>query len=232
MNLNNGGSRDGHHDSTTTGDDDLVRALRAEITPADSAPREDSILGLRALVEERAHAVDPPRMQPGRVSRRGGRHTGRIPWSTERRLVTAAAGVALVAVGGIAGVAMERVSSSPAQDALARGTAEFTAHLVGDGITVDVDGARAPEGRILTLESPSLPALSTGEYYEVWFVDDDGARISAGTFHPDTQGDTLVVLHAAVDPGLVGEMEITHESPDGDPGPSGDVVAQGRVDLD
>lgn len=220
-------------DNGVPNDDALLDALQAELAPEPSEPDADRVASLRALVNEtRAEAEPAPVI--GLDSARSGRRrrSERAPGNMSRRLLTAAAAVVLLAVGGVAGVAIDRSGSEQEQNLLARGTAEFEATLMGDGVEVEIDGAKAPEGRIVTLRSPSLPVLPVGEFYELWFLDGQGERISAGTFHPDTQGDTVVVLHAAVDPQLAGDIEITHESSDGNPEPSGDVVAQGSVRLD
>jgi len=85
-------------------------------------------------------------------------------------------------------------------------------------------------GRVIDLESDDLAILPKGEYYELWFVGpgdspSDPNRISAGTFHPDVDGNSDVELKAAVDPVLFPVIEITAEPADGDPVSSGNVVA-------
>lgn len=209
--------------SSSRSDEDLARAVRAALTPVPTSPPPDRVRELRARVERGRDGVADQTTTRGRRSHRAG-------GVSRRRALTAAAGVALLAAGGAIGAAVGSVARDQ-DDLLARGTDEFVATLVGDGVEVSVEGASAPEGRIITLRSPSLPVLPEGDYYELWFVDTDGNRISAGTFHPDEQGRTLVVLHAAVDPRLAGEMEITREPGDGDPAPSGDVVARGSAEL-
>lgn len=85
-------------------------------------------------------------------------------------------------------------------------------------------------GREVDLTSSNFPILPKGEAYEVWFVGagdtkGDPNRISAGTFHPDEEGNTDVTLHAAVDPALYPLVEVTAEPTGGDPAVEGDVVA-------
>lgn len=158
------------------------------------------------------------------------------PARRNRLLLALAAGVALLASAGALGAVLTSGPEGSEQDLLARGVPEFTADLAGDGAQVSVDGSRAPEGRIVVLESDTLPILPLGEYYELWFVGPTDSpespdRISAGTFHPDyDDGYTLVVLHAAVDPGLFPQLEITAEVADGDPAPSDDVVLRGPLE--
>lgn len=85
-------------------------------------------------------------------------------------------------------------------------------------------------GREIAFESDELPILPKGEYYELWFVGpgdspSDPNRISAGTFHPDLEGRSRVDFTAAVDPALYPVIEVTAEPGDGNPEPSGEVVA-------
>jgi hypothetical protein len=100
-----------------------------------------------------------------------------------------------------------------------------------DGTTVaSVEVREIGIGRIVDIESDDLAILPKGEYYEVWFVGPGDSpespnRISAGTFHPDADGRSDLELKAAVDPALFPVIEITSEPGDGDPAPSGDVVA-------
>jgi len=158
--------------------------------------------------------------------------TGREPARSRWRLLAAAA--ALVVAGAGIGVGATTWVDADGSDLLARGSDEFVSDLTGPGgASVDLDGAAAPEGRIVTLRSDSLPVLPYEQYYELWFLTEEGGStwVSAGTFHPDEEGNTVVVLHAAVNPAVVTEVRITREPRDGNPAPSGDVVASGQVDL-
>lgn len=195
-------------------DEDLEAHLRDALAPPARQPDEQRVAAVRAAVD----AAAGRRPDASRVGR--------------RRVLAVAAGVALLGVGGAVGALVENRAHAGEDDLMARGTPEFDATLQGSapgsGVEVRVEGARAPEGRILLLRSQTLPVLPAGEYYELWFLPDAAGRaaISAGTFHPDEQGRTLVVLHAAVDPRLAGRLEITHE---GD-GP-GEPVAEGALTL-
>jgi anti-sigma-K factor RskA len=77
-------------------------------------------------------------------------------------------------------------------------------------------------GREISFRSDDLPILPRGEYYELWFVGPGDTRrrpnrISAGTFHPDEQGRSVVELTAAVDPALYPILSVTAEPADGNP---------------
>lgn len=201
-------------DDTSRADAELERLLGAELRQAfpvsDGGPTSEQVAALR----EHVAAARRPR-QRGR-------------W----RLLAAAAAL-LIAGAGI-GVGATTWTSGDDDDLLARGSDEFVAELTGPaGARVDLEGAAAPEGRIVTLRSDTLPVVPYEQYYELWFLTDEGEPtwVSAGTFHPDDEGNTVVVLHAAVDPSVVSEIRITREPRDGSPAPSDDVVAEGAVDL-
>lgn len=88
-------------------------------------------------------------------------------------------------------------------------------------------------GRVVTLESDTLPILPKRDYYELWFVgpgDRPGHRnrISAGTFHPDEHGRSVVRFAAAVDPKIYPMLVVTAEPGDGDPRPTGPEVLRAK----
>jgi len=58
----------------------------------------------------------------------------------------------------------------------------------------------------------------------------DPNRISAGTFHPDEQGNSSVRLHAAVDPAKFPELSVTAEPGDGNPERAGPEVLRSTPD--
>ena len=90
-------------------------------------------------------------------------------------------------------------------------------------------------GREISFRSDDLPILPQGEYYELWFVGSGDTRrrpnrISAGTFHPDEQGRSVVELTAAVDPLLYPILSVTAEPADGNPERTGPEVLRSRSD--
>jgi len=52
-------------------------------------------------------------------------------------------------------------------------------------------------------------------------------RISAGTFHPDPEGRSRVIFHAAVNPRNYPGLAVTREPGDGDPDPTGVDIMRG-----
>ncbi len=201
-------------------DDELLDALGAALRdPSPPEPDPARVERIRAAAAARP-AGSPRELAPPRPARR---------W------LAVAAASAVVALG--AGVAVGALLDDDDGDGgpAAGGVVEYAGPISGPGdgegdLTVVMTGI----GRVIGLETDDLAILPTGEYYEVWFVapDDrpgDPNRISAGTFHPDAEGRTDVVLAAAVDPALYPVVQITSEPGDGDPGASGAVVLETTI---
>ena len=198
-------------------DDDLLRDLGAALDPP---AREPPLAAVEALRQ----AAEAAREHPPAV----------VPKTSGRRRIAAVAAVAAAAIAGFGGaqVVDERQKGPDS------GVPEFAARLRSvDGIRqAEVEGVKVGEGRTVRFRSDDLPILPTGEFYEVWFVgpgDTPGSpnRISAGTFHPDDQGRTNIVLFAAVDPRKLPVLEVTAEPGDGDPGPSGPAVLRTQLTV-
>jgi anti-sigma-K factor RskA len=80
------------------------------------------------------------------------------------------------------------------------------------------------------LEVWDMPELREGEYYEMWYYDEeDGGRISCGTFRAGPEGRTTMILTAPASARDYPEIEITREPDDGDPGSSGEEVLEGEL---
>ena len=189
-------------------DEQLLLAVRDAIAPI-APPSALKVRVLDAIAREAA--------PPARAARRTSRW---LRWPRFAPALAGAAALAAVAVlgvttlgGGGAGVLeIETVLSAPAGPAAA-----------------SVEVRKTGIGRVITLESDSLPILPKGDYYELWFVgpgDGPGSpnRISAGTFHPDEEGHSSVRFAAAVDPALYPVLSVTAEPGDGDPRPTGPEV--------
>lgn len=198
-------------------DDELLQSLGAALEPPSRQPSPAAVEALRRAAE--AAGAHPPAIVPMRARRR------------RLAAVGAMAAAFLVGFGGAQVVDRLQAGSDG-------GAPEFAARLrSGDGSRqAEVQGARVGEGRTVRFTSDSLPILPKGEFYEVWFVgpgDAPGApnRISAGTFHPDDQGRTDIVLFAAVDPRKLPAIEVTAEPGDGDPRPSGPAVLRTQLTV-
>ena len=196
-------------------DDELLAVLRDTLEPADREPPEAGVQALRRAAED-AQA----------------KQTSVVPLRAGRRRVAAVAMAAAAAIVGFGGAqVLDQVRTGT--DA---GVEEFAVRVRSDDgrRQAEVEGARVGEGRVIRLKSEDLPILPKGEFYEVWFVGPGDApgspnRISAGTFHPDDQGRTKIVLFGAVDPTKLPVLEITAEPGDGNPLPSGPAVLRTQL---
>lgn len=208
-----------------------VTGMLATMAPATSTPDlKPGVLAAleRAAGEGRAVAAPPPHLNGTLPAATG---DGASSGNPRRRGSGLFAGWPARAAfaGALAAVVAAVVIVIGSNDAATTGPVEIQGSLTGASegeIVVTMLGS----GREVELTSSGFPILPKGEAYEVWFVgagDDpaDPNRISAGTFHPDEEGNTDVILHAAVDPALYPLVEVTAEPPGGDPAVEGDVVA-------
>jgi len=196
-------------------EDELLAALGAALEPGHRQPPEDRVQALRRAAEA-AQAKRAP-VVPVRAGRR------RVA------AVAVAVAAAIVGFGGAQVVDQLRTGTGG-------GVEEFAVRVRSDDGSrqAEVKGTRVGEGRVIRLNSDDLPILPKGEFYEVWFVGPGDTpstpnRISAGTFHPDDQGRTRIVLLGAVDPKKLPVFEITAEPGDGNPLPSGPAVLRTQL---
>ena len=187
-------------------DAQLLGAVREAIPPL-LPPTELELLVLAAVERE------VPR-KPRAGERRRLRRPRLLPALAGAAGVAAAAVVALMSLGGgeAGSLELRTVLQAPVGPAAA-----------------SVEVREAGIGRVIALDSDSLPILPKGDYYELWFVAPDDRptapnRISAGTFHPDEDGRSRVRFTAAVDPALYPVLSVTAEPGDGDPRPTGPEV--------
>ncbi len=74
----------------------------------------------------------------------------------------------------------------------------------------------------------NLPAPKPGKTYQVWLVTDK-AKISAGTFRPDSQGRTVMHANYALARDALRAVAITEEPDGGMPAPTGPMVVVGSA---
>ena len=134
--------------------------------------------------------------------------------------VSAAAALVVVAVLGGGFFRSISDDSSPGVPL----TATALASQAGGEVRVDEVG----ENLQVELEVWDMPKLEKDEYYEMWYYAEDGGRISCGTFRAGPEGRTTVNLAAPAIAREYPEIEITRESDDGKPGPSGEEVLEGK----
>ena len=196
-------------------DDELLAALRTTLEPGHREPPEAAVEALRRAAEAAQVKQAPV-----------------LPVRAGRRRVAAVAVAVAAAIAGFAGAQVVEQLRTGADG----GVEEFAVRVRSeDGRRqAEVEGIRVGEGRVIRLKSDDLPILPKGEFYEVWFVGPGDTpaspnRISAGTFHPDDQGRTRIVLFGAVDPKKLPVLEITAEPGDGNPLPSGPAVLRTQL---
>lgn len=185
---------------------------------------------LAAVLREETNAAGAPAPAPTPEPK------PRRSWFRMPRLLPglsmAAAAVAVVVIAVLAGIQFGEDEDGGLGQ---KGEIELVANLQGPGneqagLTV----TKLATGREIQFETTTLPILPTGEFYELWFVGPGDSpknrnRISAGTFHPDENGNTNVLLHAAVDPAKLPRVEVTAEPrADDDPDSLGPVVLHYR----
>ena len=73
-----------------------------------------------------------------------------------------------------------------------------------------------------------LEALSPGEIYEFWFINDQGAA-PAGLFEVDAQGQAILQVTESFVPGLYGAIGVSVEPAGGSQQPTGDIVMLGEI---
>lgn len=73
-----------------------------------------------------------------------------------------------------------------------------------------------------------LPAPKPGKTFQVWLVTDK-AKISAGTFRPDSQGRMVMHANYALDRNALRAVAITEEPDGGMPAPTGPMVVSGSA---
>jgi hypothetical protein len=101
-------------------------------------------------------------------------------------------------------------------------------------VSLTNQGARQPLGRMMwnrtsndwIMVTYNLRQPKPGMTYQVWLVTDN-AKISAGTFRPDAQGNTFMHARYALDRNALKAVAITEEPEGGMPSPTGPMVVAG-----
>lgn len=142
--------------------------------------------------------------------------------------LAAAAAAAVLFAGGVLVGRQTMPAVSASDDSNVASVLEVAA--AGDARFTDIDMMGA-HSRVVTsgemdksvFLATDLPTPAKGLCYQVWQVNDDGSKVSAGAFLPDEQGHVAVVLDGGAD---VTSYVITLEPPGGSKSPTGEMVAQ------
>ena len=136
----------------------------------------------------------------------------------------AAAAIILVALTSAGGALYAGILAPPATAAALSPTG-LAPKASGE---LKLEAGSADNARV-RLEVSGLPELRSGEYYELWFVGEDGQRISGGGFTVDQEGRATVGLNAPGAARGYPSVGITLEESPGDPRPSPDKVLGGDL---
>lgn len=142
--------------------------------------------------------------------------------------LAAAAAAAVLFAGGVV-VGRQTTPSAPvASDDPMASVLEVAA--AGDAHFLPVEMMGAESRVVMSGEmdksvflASDLPTPAKGMCYQVWRVDTDGSKESAGIFVPDADGHVAVVLEGGAD---VSAYVITVEPPGGSTAPTGEMVGQ------
>jgi hypothetical protein len=141
---------------------------------------------------------------------------------TRTWLLAGAAAVVGVLLGGIVTAGLQ----SPAGSQELVASADL-APIDDSGFTGTAAIEQGPDGAVLTVSVPDLPAVPDG-YYEVWMASADTATMVAiGTLNPGQEG--TFALPAGMEVGSFPVVDVSVEHFDGDTGHSAVSVVRGQL---
>jgi anti-sigma-K factor RskA len=177
-----------------------VRGLRAAATRLTSADVVEPPPRLRAAVL--AQIAETRQQHPLAQARRpgGNRSVTRLRTRLAGKVVTAAAAALALLAVGLAGILAQ--TRSERSELAARAGAVSQVLMAGDARTITGDIAGGGRGAVVVSKrqgtavfvASGLPEPGHGRVYQLWFMHSDGRADSAGTFHPDRDGQAARVL--------------------------------------
>lgn len=84
-----------------------------------------------------------------------------------------------------------------------------------------------PAGRQAAFYASGLPALSAGQTYQLWYIDDEDRKTSAGVFQPDPQGKAALMVEQPLPVERIQSWVVTVEPSGGRPQPTGPIALAG-----
>ncbi len=140
----------------------------------------------------------------------------------------------------LAAMSRESVALASRSEAAERDLAQRDSLLAGlSGPVVKImeltsGGKRAPGARMFwdvkhnrwTMFAHDIPQLASGRTYQLWFVMNDGAKISAGTFAPTHEGTVVMQATFKLPSASLRTLAVTDEPEGGVTQPTGPVVLQ------
>lgn len=192
---------------------DLLARVEAALPGGDAATGGE--VGVGASTAARVNAR-PPAPVSGEVGAPDARST---PARWRRTLLTAAAAVALVALGVVAGRLGD--GTQPTAEGQTVGTFALVATAPASELSAGGPVIDRGVGFVYRLAESSLPPAADDDYYEGWVESPAGERVSIGTFH--LRGDGTVSLWSGVDVAAYPIVVITNRA--------GDELLRGTVTL-
>ncbi len=196
--------------------EDRVVEEHFEGCPSCREEAETLRLAHERLLEFAAASEDPPPHLKDRA-------TAGLPPPAPQRIpswVAAAAAVMFVALGLAYGPSLLGGGE------VAAATLEPMGDAPDAGAEVNVRGAG--ENLEVSVDAWGLPKCEREEYYELWFVEENGEHVSAGSFTVDESGDAELDLTAPQFATSYQRIGVTVER-DKDPRPSGVMVMGGQL---
>jgi len=197
-----------------------ARAVEEHLESCASCRQEAESLRLAHdhLVEFAASSEAPPRHLKDRAVSGLPAPTARL--RTVPAWAAAAAAVLIVALGLAFG------PSFVGSQEVAAATLEPMGEVPDAGAEVNVRGAG--ENLEVSVDAWGLPKCEEEEYYEIWFVEENGEHVSAGSFTVDESGDADLNLTAPRFATSYHRIGVTVER-DKDPRPSGVMMMGGEL---
>jgi hypothetical protein len=84
-----------------------------------------------------------------------------------------------------------------------------------------------PAGRTAVFYASGLPALTAGQTYQLWYIDDEDRKTSAGVFQPDPQGKAALMVEQPLPVERIQSWVVTVEPSGGRPQPTGPIALAG-----
>jgi anti-sigma-K factor RskA len=134
-----------------------------------------------------------------------------------------AAGLATAAAAVIVAVVLFAASGGDEEPTL------ILAAVPGSGAEATGSAQLGGAGDTATVELAGLEPSRSGEFYELWLLNDADDLVSLGSFRVGEGGDAEIELPIPIDPSEYSFLDISVEPDDGDASHSGDSVLRGPV---
>jgi len=206
----------------------LEQRLAADPALREEVERLRPVVGrLETLPAEVWEAPEPPPLVPPEGSAEArpapARRRRRLPALTLRPAVATGLAALLLAVG----IATGALFSGGSSDSRG-GTTDLVLERIDDGPAgAHGDVLLAGDRAQATVDVSGLDPSDSGNFYELWLLDDDGRMISLGSFRVGADGHAAVELPIPVSPSRYQYFDLSLQEDNGDPTHSGVSVLRG-----